>query len=111
MARGSYIGGSSVIRVGSAGTSWVRFVEPVSKIRNVEKKYQPSLRGLAKSYIFVRLYAEAAAASSPNPPKLIRAEIDLAGGFAAWCQADAERRAWLEEAQNRARKRAQRRVD
>ena len=110
MSRGGYIGGSSVIRIGPKGTRWARQVEPVTKVRNVAKKWPLSPRALAKSYIFVAAYAQADGVEPPNPPKRIQKEIDAFGGFANWCQADRERRSWLTVARKRAQTRNRRRV-
>ncbi len=102
--RGSYIGGHRIVTVRQDGTSWGRWTEPITKVRNAPNKSFRTPLQLATIHMLNVLYADKIGVKPPDPPEHIQVEIEAAGGFLEWCQIDNRRRVSLEKARSRIRK-------
>src|SRR6266568_4934840 len=103
-SRGRYIGGHSIVTLQQSGTSWGRWIEPITKIRNVRKKWSRTPLQLEMIHILNVLYAEKIGVEPPETSEYLKEEIKKEGGFLEWCQINNRRRDLLEKARFRIRK-------
>lgn len=120
---GTYLGGSTVIRIGPDGTRWGSedsrdgVVLKKARKRLNEKpvaaaapKQDNQKEKVERSYIQRVCHAEVANEKMPKPPKSLRTAVTAAGGFIEWCRLESRRDAWRNQGMQRAIKKAQKRA-